>query len=153
MRVLQVIAGAEYGGAESYFVRLTLALARAGIGQRVAMRSNRARAARLRAGGLEPVEMGFGGGEFLLYRIRVAHQILATSLHIGPDCVRQTSDQLRESLLHAECARGHFSEWCHFCSRRWVGCRPVSFLPAVCCGGGASSGWNCAIRSGDSRYR
>lgn len=61
MRLLQVIAGAEHGGAESYFVRLTLALARAGIGQRVAMRHNRARAARLRAGGLEPVEMGFGG--------------------------------------------------------------------------------------------
>ncbi len=61
MRVLQVIAGAEHGGAESYFVRLTLALARAGIDQRVAMRRNRARAARLRAGGLEPVEMAFGG--------------------------------------------------------------------------------------------
>ena len=77
MRVLQVIAGAEHGGAESYFVRLTLALARAGLEQRVAMRRNEVRAARLREGGLAPVEMSFGGAldlatRFALRRLAAA---------------------------------------------------------------------------------
>jgi len=71
MRLLQVIAGAEHGGAETYFVRLTLALARAGIGQRLAIRRNPARAALLRAGGLEPVEMGFGGALDFVTRRRI----------------------------------------------------------------------------------
>ncbi|SMF24918.1 Glycosyltransferase involved in cell wall bisynthesis [Tistlia consotensis] len=61
MRLLQVMAGAEHGGAETFFVSLALALARAGLEQRVAIRRNPARAAALRAGGLEPLELRFGG--------------------------------------------------------------------------------------------
>jgi glycosyltransferase involved in cell wall biosynthesis len=61
MRVLQVMAGAEFGGAEAFFVRLVLALGRAGLNQRVVIRSHPARAQALKAGGIEPVELTFGG--------------------------------------------------------------------------------------------
>ena len=61
MRVLQVMAGAEYGGAEAFFVRLVLALHRAGLDQRVVIRTNPKRAQSLRDGGIEPVELPFGG--------------------------------------------------------------------------------------------
>ena len=61
MRVLQAMAGAEYGGAEAFFTRLVLALSRAGLDQRVVIRRNPARAEALKAGGIEPVELAFGG--------------------------------------------------------------------------------------------
>lgn len=61
MRVLQTMAGAEYGGAEAFFVRLVLALHRAGLDQRVVIRDNPRRARALRDGGVEPVELAFGG--------------------------------------------------------------------------------------------
>ncbi len=61
MRVLQAMAGAEYGGAEAFFVRLVLALHRAGLDQRVVIRRNPTRAETLRDGGIEPVELAFGG--------------------------------------------------------------------------------------------
>jgi len=61
MRVMQVMAGAAYGGAEVFFVRLVLALRRAKLHQHVLIRENHERAERLRAGGVDPVELGFGG--------------------------------------------------------------------------------------------
>ncbi|PCJ56986.1 MAG: glycosyl transferase [Rhodospirillaceae bacterium] len=60
-RVLQCLAGAEHGGAETYFVSLVLALHEAGLEQRVVMRPNRLRRARLEKGGIMPVELPFGG--------------------------------------------------------------------------------------------
>jgi glycosyltransferase involved in cell wall biosynthesis len=61
MRILQAMAGADYGGAEAFFSRLVLGLHRAGIDQRVVIRRNPRRAEGLRAGGVEPVELAFGG--------------------------------------------------------------------------------------------
>jgi len=65
MRILQVMAGARYGGAEAFFVRLVQALERAGleagIDQRVIIRENEERAELLRAGGVEPIQLPFGG--------------------------------------------------------------------------------------------
>jgi glycosyltransferase involved in cell wall biosynthesis len=60
-RVLQAIAGAPYGGAETFFVRLAMALQRAGELQRVLIRRNSDRAERLRAAGVAVAELGFGG--------------------------------------------------------------------------------------------
>ncbi|MEW5704738.1 MAG: glycosyltransferase [Pseudomonadota bacterium] len=60
-RVLQCIAGAAHGGAETFFVSLVLALHEAGLEQRVVMRPNALRRARLEAGGITPVELPFGG--------------------------------------------------------------------------------------------
>ena len=61
MRVAQIMAGAPAGGAELFFERLSIALARVGDEVLPVIRRNAARAERLRAGGLSPVELGFGG--------------------------------------------------------------------------------------------
>jgi glycosyltransferase involved in cell wall biosynthesis len=55
------MAGARHGGAEGFFERLTLALHQAGEDVLPVIRRDGERAARLRAGGLAPVELGFGG--------------------------------------------------------------------------------------------
>ena len=60
MRIMQVMAGARGGGAETQFVNLVLALNRAGLDQRAVIRHDPARAAALRAGGVVPVELAFG---------------------------------------------------------------------------------------------
>lgn len=60
MRVMQILAGAPQGGAETFFVSLVSALHRAGIAQRAVIRANPARADALRAGGVAPVELPFG---------------------------------------------------------------------------------------------
>lgn len=60
-RVLQALAGAHHGGAENFFVRLCGALHRAGLPQRVVIRRDADRAAALRALGIEPAEVRFGG--------------------------------------------------------------------------------------------
>jgi glycosyltransferase involved in cell wall biosynthesis len=61
MRVLGVMAGAPQGGAEAFFERLMLALPQAGTQCEAAIRSNAARAERLRAGGVAATQMAFGG--------------------------------------------------------------------------------------------
>ncbi len=55
------MAGAEFGGAEAFFVRLAIALNRTGLEQKVVIRKNPARAALLRHGEVEHIELPFGG--------------------------------------------------------------------------------------------
>ncbi|MFO1187717.1 MAG: glycosyltransferase [Alphaproteobacteria bacterium] len=55
------MAGAPHGGAEAFFERLVIALHKAGLEQRVLIRRDAERAARLEAAGLHPVEAPFGG--------------------------------------------------------------------------------------------
>lgn len=61
MRVAHVMAGAAQGGAEAFFERLALAQARRGLDVLAVIRREEGRAARLAAGGLAPVQLGFGG--------------------------------------------------------------------------------------------
>ncbi len=61
MKVLQAMAGAEFGGAEAFFMRLVLALHRAGLDQRVLIREHPGRAQAFQQAGLKPVELPFGG--------------------------------------------------------------------------------------------
>ncbi|WP_137181493.1 glycosyltransferase [Roseomonas sp. AR75] len=61
MRVAHVMAGAAHGGAEGFYERLVLAQHRSGLRVLPVIRRNTERAARLAAGGLEAVELGFGG--------------------------------------------------------------------------------------------
>jgi len=61
VRIMQTMAGAEYGGAEAFFVRLALAFERAGVDQKIVIRENPRRAAALKAGGIDPVQLRFGG--------------------------------------------------------------------------------------------
>jgi glycosyltransferase involved in cell wall biosynthesis len=60
-RLVSLMAGARVGGAEAFFERLVIALHDVGVEQRVAIRAEPARAARLRAHGIDPIELSFGG--------------------------------------------------------------------------------------------
>jgi glycosyltransferase involved in cell wall biosynthesis len=60
LKVAQVIAGAPEGGAELFYERLCIAQHRAGDAVLPVIRREPGRAARLRAAGLDPVELGFG---------------------------------------------------------------------------------------------
>jgi len=60
-RLLQALAGAPQGGAERHFLRLCVALQRAGVEQRVVIRPHPQSVAVLRAAGIEPVTAPFGG--------------------------------------------------------------------------------------------
>ncbi len=82
-RVLQAIAGATHGGAESFFTRLAAALQRAGQPQRVLIRQNSNRAQSLRAAGVAVGELTFGGAFDLTTRRAFAREITAW----GPDIV------------------------------------------------------------------
>jgi glycosyltransferase involved in cell wall biosynthesis len=77
LRVLQAMAGAAHGGAEAFFVRLVLALHRAGLTQRVVIRRNAERAAVLRGAGIEPLELRFGGTIDVLTPLQLAGEIRA----------------------------------------------------------------------------
>ena len=55
------MAGAEHGGAEAFFTRLCVALAKSGLEQRAVIRRNAARAAALRDAGVSTTELAFGG--------------------------------------------------------------------------------------------
>lgn len=61
MRVAQIMAGAEHGGAELFFERLVIALERAGVEQDAVIRTAPARAAKLRMAGIQTLEAPFGG--------------------------------------------------------------------------------------------
>ncbi len=82
-RVAHVMAGAVNGGAELFFERLCLALQAEGEAVLPVIRTDARRAERLRAGGLEPVQLGFGTALDLLTR-----PLLARALrHFAPSVV------------------------------------------------------------------
>jgi glycosyltransferase involved in cell wall biosynthesis len=74
-RVLQVMAGARVGGAEEFFERLVTALHRRGLAQLAVIRGERGRAARLRAAGVDTLELAFGGMLDLATRPALARAI------------------------------------------------------------------------------
>lgn len=61
LRVLQTMAGTDYGGAEAFFTRLVVALARAGLDQHAVIRRHESRADCLRRAGVSVTEVRFGG--------------------------------------------------------------------------------------------
>ncbi|MBK8908578.1 MAG: glycosyltransferase [Rhodospirillales bacterium] len=77
MRTIQVMAGAERGGAEAFFQRLVPALARAGLEVRAIVRDAGARAAELESEGVGTVRLPFGGPLDLSTRWRLRREIRA----------------------------------------------------------------------------
>ncbi len=73
--VFQVMAGAATGGAEGFFERLTIALHRSGLQQKLFIRTNPKRATLLRDSGLEVVELPFGGIVDLVTRLSLRREI------------------------------------------------------------------------------
>ncbi|HMD63437.1 MAG TPA: glycosyltransferase [Stellaceae bacterium] len=98
-RLLQAIAGAAHGGAETFFTRLAAALQRAGQPQRVLIRRNPSRARCLRAAGVAVGELAFGGIFDLKTRLAFGRAIAAWR----PDIVLTWMS--RATLL---CPRGDF---------------------------------------------
>ena len=77
LRVAHVMAGAAMGGAEAFYERLTLAQHAAGEAVLAVIRQEAGRAARLRAGGLAPVELPMGGYFDLVTRPRLGRALAA----------------------------------------------------------------------------
>jgi glycosyltransferase involved in cell wall biosynthesis len=78
IRVLQAMAGAEYGGAETFFLRLVVALQRAGEKQRVLIRRNPRRAESLRAAGVAVGQLAFGGAFDVATRLAFRREIASS---------------------------------------------------------------------------
>jgi glycosyltransferase involved in cell wall biosynthesis len=76
-RIMQVMAGAAHGGAETFFVDLVTALHEAGFPQRAVIRRNAERAAILRSAGVEVTELGFGGWFDLVTKPALRREIAA----------------------------------------------------------------------------
>ena len=72
MRVLQVMAGAVQGGAETFYVELVSAMQRAGIEQQAVIRNHPERLARLKQAGVPLVQLPFAGrlDPFTPFRLR-----------------------------------------------------------------------------------
>ncbi len=75
MRLMQAMAGAAVGGAENFFTRLAVALARTDIDQRVLMRPDGAREAVLAAAGVAMAQAPFGGWLDIQTRARFRAEI------------------------------------------------------------------------------
>lgn len=75
MRVMQLMAGARHGGAELFFERLVMALARTGVEQKAVIRNAPERAAKLRAAGIATVELRFGGRLDFLTRAAIRREV------------------------------------------------------------------------------
>lgn len=76
-RVLQIMAGARVGGAEGFFMRLTPALAKAGVEQQAVIRQHPDRAATLQKAAVTTHQLRFGGPIDLItpYRLnRIARE-------------------------------------------------------------------------------
>ena len=74
-RLLQAMAGARHGGAETFFVRLAGALQRAGETQRVVIRRCPDRSEALRKAGVAVTELRFGGPFDIASRIAFRREI------------------------------------------------------------------------------
>ena len=81
MRLMQVMAGADKGGAETFFTRLAPALKRKGVTQEIVIRRNADRSAELRAHGIEPIEFRFGGPLDCV----TGHRLNRAITRFGPD--------------------------------------------------------------------
>jgi glycosyltransferase involved in cell wall biosynthesis len=109
VKLLQAMAGARHGGAEAFFTRLAIALNNAGQNQQIVIREDEERAAALRAGGLEPLQLRFGGALDLLTKRRLANKVRA----YRPDVVmtwmnRATSKMPRGRFVHAARLGGYY---------------------------------------------
>jgi len=75
LRLLNLLAGAPEGGAETFFVTLTAAFQDAGVTQRAVIRRNPARAERLRAAGVDVGQTRFGGPFDVKSRFDLAREV------------------------------------------------------------------------------
>src|SRR5688572_5806734 len=82
MKILQVMAGAEHGGAETAFVDMCIALHEAGETQEIITRMNDKRVPQLKAAGLKVHMVPMGGRLDIFSRWRIAKIIKSFQPHI-----------------------------------------------------------------------
>ena len=75
MRLLQTMAGAQFGGAEAFFVRLAIALEKTDVEQQVIIREFRERRELLNAHGVDCIELPFGGALDLKTKFSISKAI------------------------------------------------------------------------------
>lgn len=83
MRILHVIAGADHGGAETFFVDAVTALSEVGLSQTAVIRPNGAREVALRCAGIEVRTARFGWFRAATHRV-----IDAAARDFGPDIIQ-----------------------------------------------------------------
>jgi glycosyltransferase involved in cell wall biosynthesis len=83
MKIMQAMAGAEFGGAEEFFVRLATAFGRSDMEQRVLVRPIGGRNERLKQAGVDVRSIDFGGALDLPSRLAFRREIR----HFKPDVV------------------------------------------------------------------
>lgn len=117
MRVMQVMAGAQHGGAEAFFVRLTVALSQAGVETRAVIRPFAHRREALTAGGVAVTELPFGswldfktrprlGAEIESFRPDIVLSWMNRGTHFVPKPVKQEG---RRPFLHVGRLGGYYS--------------------------------------------
>ncbi|HEY3908734.1 MAG TPA: glycosyltransferase [Stellaceae bacterium] len=121
-RLLQAIAGARHGGAETFFERLATALQRAGETQRALIRRDAARSRRLRAAGIAVGELGFGGPLDLASRCAFRREVARWR----PDIVltwmsRATRLCPRGDFVHVARLGGYYDLKYYRCCDRLIG--------------------------------
>lgn len=119
VRVLQVLGAASRGGAECFFERLVGALHRQWLPQKVVIRSNPARADRLRSAGLDVVELTFGGPLDLWTRPQLRRLAKEYKPHVVLTWQnRATSKMPRGKFVHVARLGGYYKikyyRHCHY---------------------------------------
>ncbi len=109
------MAGAEYGGAEAFFMRLVLALRRQGLHQHAVIRKNSGRAAKLREGGVNPAQLRFGGKLDVLTPLLMKREIKAFKpdvvlswMNRATSMVPQASKGNKENFVHVARLGGYY---------------------------------------------
>lgn len=82
MRLMMSMAGARHGGAEAFFERLAVAFFRRDVKLQVAIRRDDDRAGRLRAAGIQPTQLSYGGPFDFSTRRKLTRAVNAFSPHI-----------------------------------------------------------------------
>ena len=72
---MEAIAGSKVGGAESFFVRLVIALNSRNINQKVIIGRSKSRMMKLQSEGIQPTEISFGGPIDFLSKIKIQKEI------------------------------------------------------------------------------
>lgn len=109
MRVLQVMAGAAHGGAETFFVALVSALARAGLEQHAVIRTHAERATKLRAATVPVTELRFGGKLDFLTPLALKREVVAFRPDIAVTWMSRASEKLRPGpFVHVARLGGYY---------------------------------------------
>ena len=108
-RVAQVLAGAEHGGAENFYVRLVQGLHRsAAIDQKAFIRNHPQRVATLQACGLDVEDFRFGGPLHVVDRMRFKRSLNAFSPDIVMTWMNRASGLTPRGPYQLVCRLGHY---------------------------------------------